>query len=222
MAKQLSRAQALVWLRRTVQAGVFAFFIYLVLKTTEYPINQVDGPVTFFFDINPLALLSTFVAAHAIPAALLLSLITVAITLIFGRWFCGWFCPFGTLHNFFTWLRGAKRKQRIEQGGYTVWHRGKYYILIGFLAAAALGVNAAGWLDPFSFFFRSLALAVLPAINHLSHGFFIWVYEVDPSLGPLKATAYSEPAYDFMRRYFLDFEPTHFYGATLVDRKSVV
>ena len=32
------------------------------------------------------------------------SLVIVALTLVFGRVFWGWICPFGTLHHFFAWI----------------------------------------------------------------------------------------------------------------------
>ena len=47
----------------------------------------------------------------------------LALTLVFGRVFCGWICPFGTLHHFFGWIlpskkgRGASRVEANVGGG---------------------------------------------------------------------------------------------------------
>ena len=42
----------------------------------------------------------------------------------------------------------------------------KYFLLIGVVVSAALGLNLAGLLDPMAFLFRSVALAVVPAIGN--------------------------------------------------------
>ena len=68
------------------------------------------------------------------------SLVVLALTLVFGRVFCGWICPFGTLHHFFGWIfprRYVKGNQRVEANKTHWWQRGKYYMMYGFLGAAA-------------------------------------------------------------------------------------
>jgi polyferredoxin len=148
--------------------------------------------------------------------ALLLSLATLAVTLFCGRWFCGWICPFGALHNFFTSLRGGRAKQKIDSGAYTRWHRAKYYLLVGFLVAALAGVNVSGWLDPFSFFFRSLATAIYPALNKATVAVFTWIYDVNPGVGPARLTVVSEPVYSFLRDHLLAVEQPYFSGGVLI------
>ena len=119
---------------------------------------------------------------------MLLSLVTLLVTLVFGRWFCGWVCPFGALHNFFTSLRGGPAKQKLEAGGYHPWQKAKYYALVAFLVAALLGADVVGWLDPFSFFFRSLSTSIYPAINKALVAVFTWVYDANPGVGPVRLT----------------------------------
>ena len=43
----------------------------------------------------------------------------------------------------------------------------KYFVLTALLVAAVLGLNAAGWMDPISFLFRSVSLAVLPGVGEV-------------------------------------------------------
>lgn len=111
------RTPAVVWARRTTQAVVLLLFLYLFLETVYHPINVTGGHTGLFFELDPLVLLFSWLASHTLAKGLLLSLITVAATIVFGRWFCGWFCPLGTLHNFFTAIRGARRKAKLEIGG---------------------------------------------------------------------------------------------------------
>ncbi|MHC4422083.1 MAG: 4Fe-4S binding protein [Planctomycetota bacterium] len=88
------------WQRRLTQTVFLAGFLYL-FRLTELPVDfdeiAVPGYVNIAFRLDPLLALAAMLAARAFIAAMLLSLITVALTLMFGRAFCGWICPLGTL-----------------------------------------------------------------------------------------------------------------------------
>src|SRR5512146_1481225 len=90
-----------VWLRRLSQAVFLFLFFYLFLETVYHPVNQAGRGVDLFFRLDPLVLLSTWLASHQIVSSLLLAFLTVIVTLLAGRWFCGWVCPFGTFNNIF-------------------------------------------------------------------------------------------------------------------------
>lgn len=205
-----------VWLRRFTQSAFFFLFIYLFLETTDHPINRPGRHVTLFFDLDPLVALNSLLATHKVERAMLLSIVTLAVTLIFGRWFCGWVCPFGATHNFFTYLRGGRAKSKLEVGGYNRWQTAKYYILVAFLGAAFLGANVAGWLDPFSFFFRSLTTSIYPAINSAIVAFFTWTYNVNPGIGSVRLSLVTEPIYSFLRTHFLAVEQPYYSGSLLL------
>jgi hypothetical protein len=119
-------------------------------------------------------MLTDWLASHALAAGMLLSVATLAVTFLFGRWFCGWICPFGTVHQLFSSLRGGTVKGRLDTGGYGRWHKVKYYVLVVFLAGALLGVNVMGWLDPISFFFRAIAVSVYPALNSAADSILVY------------------------------------------------
>src|SRR5208337_3342743 len=72
---------------------------------------------------------------------------TVALTLLLGRFFCGWLCPFGTMHHFIGYLGSLGRsvREKITVNRYLGSQRTKYYILLILLApaACALLVNIA-------------------------------------------------------------------------------
>ena len=210
------RTPAVVWARRATQAVVLLLFLYLFLETVYHPINVTGGHTGLFFELDPLVLLFSWLASHTLTKGLLLSLITLAATIVFGRWFCGWFCPLGTLHNFFTAIRGARRKAKLEIGGYGRWQKAKYYVLVVLLGGALAGTNLAGWLDPFSFLYRSLATAVFPALNAGIGMLFGWLYAANPGVGSLRVTAASEPVYELLRKYFLAVKQPHYYGGILI------
>jgi len=206
----------IVWLRRLVQLGFFLLFCYLFLQTVYHPINKAGRGVTFFFNLDPLVALNSLLASHVYVEAMLLSLLTLSVTLICGRWFCGWVCPFGAVHNFFTSLRGGRAKQKIETGGYHPWQKAKYYGLAAFLAAALVGADVVGWLDPFSFFFRSLSTAIYPALNKCIVAVFTWAYDANPGVGPVRLTLVTEPIYGVLRNYFLAAAQPYYWGSLLI------
>ncbi len=205
-----------VWLRRFSQAVFFLLFLYLFLQTVYHPVNQAGRGLDLFFRLDPLVLLSSWLASHQVVSALLLSLVVVAITLFCGRWFCGWVCPFGTFNNLIAPLRVARTKQKAETGEYSRWQRSKYYILSALIIACALGLNLTGWFDPFSFFYRSLATVVYPMLNDAIKATFGWIYLADPGVGRIRVAAVSEPVYEVLRRHFLATSQPHFYGTFLL------
>ena len=89
-------------------------------------------------------------------------------TLLFGRIFCNWICPYGILHHFTGWLLGksrAEERERIESNRYKKLYSLKYVILIAMIAAAIGGSLQIGWLDPICLFHRSMSTVILPVLN---------------------------------------------------------
>jgi len=213
MAKKSPKTHRIVWLRRLSQSAFLLAFLFLFLETTYHPINIVPAPVEAFFHLDPLVTLTTWYFVHPV---LLLSGVVVLVTLLFGRWFCGWLCPFGVLHNAATSLRKDKAKAKLEKGGFRPSQRYKYYILVFFFAGSLAGVNLVGWLDPFSFFYRALAVAVFPAFNYGTQAVFGWVYSRDPGIGPVRLTQVTEPVYEVLRKKVLAVEQPHYMWATLI------
>ena len=205
-----------VWLRRVSQTAFLFLFFYLFLQTVYLPVNQTGRGVGLFFQFDPLVLLTSWLASHQVESALLLSLVTLAVTLLAGRWFCGWICPFGALHNLVTTFRSGTAKQKIASSAYTPRQRGKYYILFALLVGCALGLNLAGWFDPFSFLFRGMALVVYPMLDDATKSSFGWIYQSDPGLGSFKLTRLTEPVYDLLRHHLLATLQPHFTGTLLL------
>src|ERR1035441_8458849 len=153
-----------VTLRRVSQIFFLALFAFLLLRT-EFrgavgPGSELGmhWPVRLFFELDPLAALSNALATHALYRGLLWSLSILLPVMFFGRFFCGWICPMGTIHHFFGGLKSDKKrgKQGIDANRYKPWQRTKYVILIAVLVAALCGAGLVGWFDPFSLLVRSM------------------------------------------------------------------
>jgi polyferredoxin len=115
------------WLRLTririiSQIVFFALFVLAVWATWT---SRLGGfPVSGLLELDPLVMISTVLATGHVYKFLGWGLIVVAITFLFGRVFCNWVCPYGTLHQFVSWLFDNRPgPQRIDQNRY---HKAQY------------------------------------------------------------------------------------------------
>jgi polyferredoxin len=136
----------IVTVRRIAQIFFFVLFAWLCVVTNVGDrLWQLRGwPVNLLLQLDPLVALGTLLTTKTIYAGLLWALATVVLTILLGRFFCGWVCPFGALHQFIGWL-GRRRKKHAERVAMNQYRNGqviKYYILIAMLAAASGGLLA--------------------------------------------------------------------------------
>lgn len=165
MKKERSKKyRAIQILRILTQIFFFSLFLYLLFNT-RFPGEDYIGKVEVFFHFDPLLALSTFIASRIFHTAFILSLITLIFTLFFGRFVCGWICPLGSVHQFFsfTFKKSKLLRPKKKQKNFLSW---KYYILIFVTAASIFTLDLVGILDPLSFLYRSFAAAVLPVIGY--------------------------------------------------------
>jgi len=148
--------------------GLFLFFAFI----TQF--SYLKGyPVSLFLEVDPLVAIATAITTHTLYRGLLWSLVILIPTLLLGRFFCNWICPFGILHQFIGRLFNNRSiKERIESNRYRKLFAIKYYILIGMLVSAAFGSLQIGLLDPICLFYRSFTVAVLPLIDMPTE----WIY----------------------------------------------
>jgi polyferredoxin/formate hydrogenlyase subunit 6/NADH:ubiquinone oxidoreductase subunit I len=167
----------IVTVRRLSQVLFFAAFIWFCIALTQgTEWWQLRGwPVNLFLQLDPLVAIGTVLSTHKLYAPLLWALLTVILTIIFGRFFCGWVCPFGSLHQFIGYLGSRKKSvaERIQLNRFRKAQCTKYFLLIFFLVSAALPV--AGWaslqsglLDPICLITRSVNLTLLPIVDSIT------------------------------------------------------
>jgi len=176
----------LTTLRTVCQIFFFLLFVYLVIAT-QYSYcpdeEKVSGWLKLFFDINPLNLLGVSTAAGVLYATLILGFILLVATIIFGRFFCGWICPLGSLNHFFSAFKSERREHRakalMKSNIYKPYQSLKYYLLIILIMMAVFGSLQTGLFDPISILARSLAMVILPAITLLLKTFYAWLWSSD-------------------------------------------
>jgi MauM/NapG family ferredoxin protein len=173
MANEAPRkASAAVWIRRVVQFLTLGTFLWLVLVTDLSParpgtVSEMPMWVHAFFELDPYLGASMLFGSGVLYKGLVLCLLTLLVTLVLGRVFCGWFCPLGTLQQAVAWLRrkmpaGLRRERNRWQPA----QRTKYGVLLVSLGAGLVGSSLVTLLDPLTIAFRGFALAVLPAVGH--------------------------------------------------------
>jgi MauM/NapG family ferredoxin protein len=146
---------------RLIQAAAFLLFIVLFLFTV-YP-NAVKFPLDAFLRLDPLVATVAMIGSRAIIGTMLWAGILLILTLLFGRFFCGYMCPLGTLIDFSDFLFFGRRHKK-ESVDPKPNRRIKYYILIGVIAASLLGANFLAFLSPMSIAPRVFTLVLFPPL----------------------------------------------------------
>jgi polyferredoxin/Pyruvate/2-oxoacid:ferredoxin oxidoreductase delta subunit len=199
-------------LRRASQVLFLLFFVFLFIQTEYKGRNELGLPVRLFLDFDPLVALSALLASHAVRALFLFSIVTVALTVFLGRFFCGWVCPLGTIHTAIGYLRMRKLAPNRSEGRYPRLRPVKYYLLAFILVAAVFGLNTAGYLDPISLTIRSLAIGYNPAINGMVRSFL----DAGVSLGIPHVSPALDALYSRMTGTVLAFEQPVFRQSLLI------
>jgi polyferredoxin len=159
-----ARTFRLTTTRIVSQAFFFALFVFTLWAAWT---SRLGGnPVSLFLEIDPLVGITTALSTHTLYRWLWRGLWILIATLILGRVFCGWICPFGTIHHFVGWLfRVGRNRVRIDRNRYLVGFQLKYLLLTGLLVMALFGALQIGLLDPICLLVRTATVAIMPALD---------------------------------------------------------
>jgi polyferredoxin len=215
--------RVLVWARRFVQAGCLVLFVWLLLRTGfggtfrgDVERVRVGLPVEGYLLADPFVAAMTLLSTRTVYRGLLWSIGILALTLVFGRVFCGWICPFGTIHHFTAWLfpsRYGKGNKRVEANKtHPVRQRVKYYLLYASLAAALAGSAIGGLLDPICIAVRAIGLAVVPAVSYVTRA----AGSAAAETGNAALVAGADAAQDAVGSALLQNRPFYYHHAWLI------
>ncbi|MFZ0481765.1 MAG: 4Fe-4S binding protein [Desulfobacterales bacterium] len=157
----------IVTTRRICQGFFFVLFLWFCAVTTlGGQWWQLRGwPVNWLIQLDPLVGLATLLSTRTVYAGLLWGLATIVLTIILGRFFCGWICPFGSIHQFVGFLAKRKRStpDKLKLNRYHPGQSIKYWILIFLLTVSTLelAIDLIRLPETNRLFFGILVLAVL-------------------------------------------------------------
>jgi ferredoxin len=189
-------------IRIVVQWLVFSLWVTLILAT-HHPMDSWIAkhiPVSLMLRIDPLVMTVVMGGMRVGVTILFLGFITLAVSLLLGRVFCGWVCPLGATFDAYGWIL---RRLRVRfEGPSPWWFRLKFYILLALLIFAAIGgVSPLMGLDPIVLITRTAAAVINPFIRQHQevtwlaaggspgyHGYFIDAATLILFLGIMSAT----------------------------------
>ena len=143
-----------IWLRRVSQALFLGLWTFLFWQTAHQEVGPL--PPDLFLSTNPLVATLTMAAAEVWVSAMIGGLVLIGLTLVLGRFFCGWICPLGTLFDVVGRLFVGKGEKTLTRDD--AWRRVKYYLLAALALVAVAGGQLLYWTDPLVILFRGVTL----------------------------------------------------------------
>ena len=147
--------------RKTVQ--YLALFAFIALFVWSSQGGGAGSLVNIPMRLDPLLILANLLASRVFLAGSSLALIIVLLTVVFGRAWCGWLCPLGTILDLFPLNRWRKGRAAPAEG----WRRVKYDLVIVILVAALLGNLTLLFFDPLALLLRTLSVSLWPALDRI-------------------------------------------------------
>ncbi len=149
-----------------IASQIFFFTVFILLCWLTWTSRLEGYPVSRILEMDPLVTISTMLSTGYVYRYLGWGLLIIALTLLAGRVFCNWICPYGTLHQFIGWIFNVhKTKENFDRNRYLDIYYLKYAVLTVLLIMAAFGALQIGLLDPICLMYRTVATVVAPAFD---------------------------------------------------------
>jgi polyferredoxin len=178
--------------RKLVQIAALAVFValFVLVRRGGWPAELVNAPMR----LDPLGMLAQSIASRTFLTGSALALVIVLLTLIFGRAWCGWLCPLGTLIDLFP----ARRKHGNLSGpsgvltaqdltGLSRLRNLKYALLFTILFAALFANLTLLIFDPLTIVFRTFTTSLWPALDRVISAAEMALYPIPFLQAPLAA-----------------------------------
>jgi MauM/NapG family ferredoxin protein len=188
-------------IRSFSQLFIWFAFIVVILASRDTTDN------TFFSylpRISPFLGLSISLTTGTVATIFFPALIFFILSIIFGRFFCGWICPLGATIDCTDKqlskpeILGSKKISFIKS-----W---KYVILLFVIILSILGIQIAGVIDPVSLAVRSYGTVIFSYVDTVIKVVFNALYYV-PVLNII-----SEFIFSLLKDYLLDYNQTQYYN----------
>ncbi|RLB89981.1 MAG: 4Fe-4S ferredoxin [Deltaproteobacteria bacterium] len=192
-------------LRRSCQILGLGIFLVLFRLTDYTGTDTIPYAVNLLFRIDPLVGACVTLATKSFVVLLWPCLVLVVLTLVLGRFFCGWICPMGTLIDIAG--RGFRPDQKFNSRPRVNLRFLKYGLLVLVLISSLFSIQLLGFFDPFSLLVRGMAFGIDPLFNFLITGVFDKIY----LSGPAWLSDLTEPVYGMLKSFVLPHKQSFFY-----------
>ncbi len=181
-----------------VQATALVGFILLFVMTKRggWPAGFVNFPLR----LSPLSMLAEILASLTFLAGSSIFLVIIILTLVFGRAWCGWLCPLGSVLDLFSF----KNSHIIKNSPPENWRRIKYGVLLVTLVATLFGNLTLLVLDPLTILFRTLSMVIWPALDWVITTLETALYQIPVLNNPISALD------NILRPTLLPAEPVYY------------
>lgn len=165
-----------LWIKVRAASQIVFWLLFIgLIAFMRDPVGDGDY-YNIFTRLSAHLAITTSLSAGKIITAYYPTVIIVLLTIILGRFFCGWVCPLGstidvadktTGKNKINYLSFKGKKKKIKHY--------KITILVVSLLLAVAGINISGIIDPMSLAPRSYAVAVYPYIDYILKSIFLFL-----------------------------------------------
>ena len=171
--------------RKVVQFGFLALFLFpyvpLIYRRLTYRPASVVGSWLLAWD--PLLLVAQLPRLGQVGILIGAPLLLIALTLVFGRFFCGWVCPLGTVldivHGIMPWNWARKPRRAVAKRNWLTLANGnsyfKYILLLAAIILALTSLKLVGLFDPLVIFHRTATLAMNDYFALAKPGFEVYL-----------------------------------------------
>jgi polyferredoxin len=201
--KRANSQNSWILVRKITQA--VALLTFLVLCVMSQRDAWTPTLVNLVMRISPLTMLSQAIASQTFLSGSLVALLLIGVTVIFGRAWCGWLCPMGTVLDLFQ-IRKNNQKPDAQSPLRSI----KYILLVVIFTTAFLGNLTLLILDPLTLLFRTTTLSIWPAIDRI-------IASVERALYPIPFLSEAIASFDtWIRTWILPLEPFYYQGAVFI------
>lgn len=152
-----------LWLRRASQLASLALWVALFLSARSE--TQSFLRTDLFLTSDPLIAAMTLGAAQVVVPGLLWAVPMVLLTLVFGRAFCGWLCPLGTIFD--AVARVIRPRPMLSLPVHQRLQGLKYLLLAAMVVGSVFSAQWLYLLDPLALLTRGVAAGVYPVFAAL-------------------------------------------------------